>query len=87
MLNTLESPYYIERCSVHDVKNINKAKKAIKKALEYQKDGKGYSFVEILSNCNTNWGMAPQKAMDWVRDVMVPYYPLGIFRDNKEKVQ
>ena len=87
MLNTLEMPNYIERCSVHDVKHINQTKKAIKKALQYQKEGKGYSFVEILSNCNTNWGMAPQKAMDWVRDVMVPYYPLGIFRDNKEKLK
>lgn len=87
LINTLESPYYIERCSVHDVKNINKTKKAIKKALQYQKEGKGYSFIEILSNCNTNWGMSPQKAMDWVKDVMVPYYPLGTFRDNKEKVK
>ena len=87
MLNTLEMPNYIERCSVHDVKHINQTKKAIKKAFQYQKEGKGYSFVEILSNCNTNWGMPPQKAMDWVRDVMVPYYPLGIFRDNKEKLK
>ena len=87
MLNTLEMPNYIERCSVHDVKHINQTKKAIKKAFQYQKEGKGYSFVEILSNCNTNWGMAPQKAMDWVRDVMIPYYPLGIFRDNKEKLK
>ena len=84
MLNTLESPVYIERTSVHDVKNINKTKKAIMKALKYQKEGKGYSFVEILSNCNTNWGVAPQAAMDWVRDVMVPYYPLKKFRDIEE---
>ncbi len=84
MLNTLESPAYIERTSVHDVKNINKTKKAIMKALKYQKEGKGYSFVEILSNCNTNWGVAPQAAMDWVRDVMVPYYPLKKFRDIEE---
>jgi 2-oxoglutarate/2-oxoacid ferredoxin oxidoreductase subunit beta len=84
MINTLESPYFIERCSVHDVKHINKTKKAIKKALQYQKDGKGYSFVEILSMCPTNWGVTPQAGADWVKDTMVPYYPLKTFRDKKE---
>jgi len=84
MIDTLESPYYIERCSVHDVKHINKTKKAIKKALQYQKDGKGYSFVEILSMCPTNWGVTPQAGADWVRDTMLPYYPLKVFRDKKE---
>ncbi len=82
LLNTLEKPYYIERCSVHDVKHINKAKSAIKKALTCQKEGKGYSFVEILSMCPTNWGMDPQKAADWVRDTMIPYYPLKVFREK-----
>ena len=84
LLDTLENPVYIERTSIHDVKNINKTKKALMKALKYQKEGKGYSFVEILSNCNTNWGVAPQAAMDWIRDVMVPYYPLKKFRDIEE---
>lgn len=84
MIDTLESPYYIERCSVHDVKHINKTKKAIKKALQYQKEGKGYSFVEILSMCPTNWGVTPQAGADWVRDTMLPYYPLKVFRDKKE---
>jgi len=82
MINTLERPVFIERTSVHDVKNILKAKKAIKKALENQVSGKGYSFVEVLSMCPTNWGVTPQVAADWVRDVMVPYYPLGNFRDR-----
>ncbi len=86
LINTLENPVYIERCSVHDVKNINRTKKALKKALQYQKDGKGYSFVEVLSMCPTNWGVKPQAGADWVRDVMVPYYPLKLFRDNKEKI-
>ncbi len=84
MINTLTSPVYIERTSVHDVKNINKTKKALMKALKYQKEGKGYSFVEILSMCPTNWGVAPQTGADWVRDVMVPYYPLKKFRDIEE---
>ncbi len=82
MVATLERPAFIERVSVHDVKNIRKAKKAIKKALENQVEGKGYSFVEVLSMCPTNWGVDPQTGADWVKDTMVPYYPLGNFRDR-----
>jgi len=82
MINTLERPVFIERTSVHDVKNIIKAKKAIKKALQNQVEGKGYSFVEVLSMCPTNWGVDPQTGANWVKDVMVPYYPLGNFRDR-----
>ena len=78
LLNTLEAPYYIERCAVYDVKHINQTKKAIKKAIQNQIDGKGYSFVEILSMCPTNWGVAPTVAADWVKDQMEPYYPLGV---------
>ncbi|MCR5081307.1 MAG: 2-oxoglutarate oxidoreductase [Treponema sp.] len=81
LLNTLVEPKYIERVAVYDVKHINKAKAAIKKALTYQKEGKGYSFVEVLSMCPTNWGVQPTVAADWVRDAMEPYYPLGVFRD------
>lgn len=82
LINTLEKPYYIERCSVHDVKHINKAKAAIKKALQYQKEDKGYSFVEILGMCPTNWGMESQKAADWIKEAMIPYFPLKLFRDK-----
>lgn len=82
MIATLERPVFIERTSVHDVKNVIKTKKAIKKALQNQAEGKGYSFVEILSMCPTNWGVDPQVGADWVKDVMVPYYPLGNFRDR-----
>ena len=85
LLNTLEAPYYIERCAVYDVKHINQTKKAIKKAIQDQIDGKGYSFVEILSMCPTNWGVDPTKAAEWVRDVMEPYYPVKCFRDGGEK--
>ena len=81
LLNTLVEPKYIERCAVYDVPHINKTKAAIKKALTYQKEGKGYSFVEVLSMCPTNWGVAPTVAADWVKDQMEPYYPLGVFRD------
>ena len=82
MVATLERPVFIERTSVHDVKSIFKTKKAIKKALQNQRDGKGYSFVEVLSMCPTNWGVDPVKGAQWVKDVMVPYYPLGNFRDR-----
>jgi len=82
LINTLEKPYYIERCSVHDVKHINKTKAAIKKALQYQKEDKGYSFVEILGMCPTNWGMESQKAADWIKEAMIPYFPLKLFRDK-----
>ena len=82
MLNTLEAPYYIERCSVHDVKSINKTKKAIRKAIQYQMEDRGYSFVEILSMCPTNWGIAADKAAEWVKDVMCEYYPVKLFRDK-----
>jgi 2-oxoglutarate ferredoxin oxidoreductase subunit beta len=86
MIDTLMAPKYIERTSIHDVKNIRKTKKAIKKALTYQKEGKGYSFVEVLSTCPTNWGVSPVTAAKWVESAMVPYYPLGVFRDKEETV-
>ena len=81
LLNTLVAPVYIERCAVYDVPHINKTKAAIRKAIQYQKEGKGYSFVEILSMCPTNWGADPVKAAQWVKEAMEPYYPLGVFRD------
>ena len=81
LLNTLVEPKYIERCAVYDVQHINKTKAAIKKALTYQKEGKGYSFVEVLSMCPTNWGVNATVAADWVKEQMEPYYPLGVFRD------
>lgn len=83
LLNTLDKPVYIERVSCHNVANINKSKKAIKKALMNQKEGKGYSFVEVLSTCSTGWGMSPKKAYDWLEETMIPYFPLGKFRDQE----
>ena len=82
LINSLERPYYIERCSVHDVKHIIKTKAAIKKALQNQQENNGYSFVEILGMCPTNWGMECQKAADWVKEAMIPYFPLKLFRDK-----
>jgi len=82
LLDTLEAPLYIERSSVHNPAAIRKTKKAIAKALQYQKDGLGYSFVEILSMCPTNWGVDPVEGAAWVKDAMVPWYPLKKFRDR-----
>jgi 2-oxoglutarate ferredoxin oxidoreductase subunit beta len=81
MLSTLEGVAYIERVSVHDIKHINQAKKAIKKAFEYQIAGKGFSMVEVLSTCPTNWGMTPTESLEWVKDNMIPYYPLGVKKE------
>jgi 2-oxoglutarate ferredoxin oxidoreductase subunit beta len=83
MIATLDGAAYIERDSSHDVPHIQKAKKAIRKAFETQKKGLGFSMVEILSTCPTNWGLDPAESLEWVKDCMVPVYPLGIYK-NKE---
>jgi 2-oxoglutarate ferredoxin oxidoreductase subunit beta len=82
MLSTLEGAYYIERVSVDSVPNVIKAKKAIKKAFEYQLAGKGFSLVEVLSICPTNWGLNPQESFKWLRENMIPFYTLGVKKDN-----
>lgn len=82
MLATLDGPEYIERVAVNNVKNIKNAKKAIKKAFENQINGKGFSLIEVISTCPTNWGMTPQKALQWVDEKMIPYYPLGVYKDR-----
>ncbi len=82
MLATLEGAYYIERVSVHNVRHVLKAKKAIKKAFEYQVQGAGLNLVEVLSACPTNWGLAPVEALAWVEEKMIPAYPLGVFKDK-----
>ena len=82
MLSTLEGPEYIARVAVNNVKNVKNAKKAIKKAFENQIAGKGFSLVEVVSACPTNWGMTPQKALEWVESDMLPYYPIGVYKDR-----
>ena len=81
MLATLHGPAYIERVSLHDVKHVMAAKKAVKKAFEYQLAGKGFTLVEALSTCPTNWGLTPLEAAKWLETNMIPQYPLGVFRD------
>ncbi len=82
MLSQLEGPEYLERVTVNNVKNIKNAKKAIKKAFQNQIDGKGFSLVEVVSSCPTNWGMTPIDALKWIDDNMLPYYPLGVYKDR-----
>ena len=77
MLATLEGAVYIARMSVHNATHVMRTKRAIKRAFETQLEGKGYSLVEILSTCPTNWGLSPVEATKWLADNMIPYYPLG----------
>ncbi|KUO48790.1 MAG: 2-oxoglutarate oxidoreductase [Desulfitibacter sp. BRH_c19] len=86
LLSTIEGAAYISRVSVHTPAHVNKAKKAIKKAFETQMRGEGFSLVEILSTCPTNWGMTPVDSLKWVNDNMIPYYPLGEFKTPAEVI-
>ncbi|HLG19561.1 MAG TPA: thiamine pyrophosphate-dependent enzyme [Bdellovibrionota bacterium] len=81
LLSTLLTPAYICRVSAHDPAHIIRAKKAIKRAFQYQVDNVCFSFVEVLSTCPTNWGMTPAEAGHWVRDKMIPVYPLGELKE------
>lgn len=82
MISTLDGACYVERVSVDSVPNVIKAKKAIKKAFEYQLAGKGFTMVEILSICPTNWGLSTDESFKWLRENMIPYYPLGLKKDT-----
>lgn len=82
LLSALDGPTYIERVAVNNVKNVRNAKKAILKGFKNQVEGKGFSLIEVVSSCPTNWGMTPQQALDWVESDMIPYYPLGVYKDK-----
>lgn len=82
MLSQVDGATYLERVAVNNVKNVKAAKKAIKKAFQNQLDGKGFSLVEVLSTCPTNWGLTPDKALNWLEENMIPYYPLGVYKDK-----
>jgi 2-oxoglutarate/2-oxoacid ferredoxin oxidoreductase subunit beta len=82
MLATLDGSGYVVRRSLHDPKNIRLAKKAIRLAFETQVNGLGFSMVELLSSCPTNWGITPGQALKWVEEVMLPYYPVGDYKVN-----
>ncbi len=82
MLSTLDGTALAARVSVDNPKAIMNAKKMIRKAFDNQLAGRGFSIVEVLSTCPTNWGMTPRDALQWLRDNMIPYYPLGVYKDT-----
>ncbi len=82
LLSNVDGATYLERVAVNNVKNVKNAKKAIKKAFQNQIEGKGFSLVEVLSTCPTNWGLKPDKALEWLEENMIPYYPLGVYKDK-----
>jgi len=86
MLATLKGAVYVERVSLHDIKNIKNAKKAILKAFKVQQAGLGFSIVEVLSSCPTNWGLEPVQSLKWIEDKMIPQYPLGNFKGKDLEV-
>ena len=81
LLSSLRTPAYITRQSIIKPKYIVKAKKAIKKAFEYQLAGRCFSFVELISTCPTNWGLTPVEAVKWAEETLLPYYRLGEFKN------
>ena len=87
MLSTLDGTAYAERVAVDCVKNVRNAKKAIRKAFEVQKNKQGLSIVEVLSTCPTNWGLSPEKAIDWLRENMMEHYPLGVYKDITKEAE
>ena len=85
MLSQLDGASYLERVAVNNVKNIKNAKKAIKKAFQNQMEGKGFSLVEVLSACPTYWALEPTKALERLENTVIPYYPLGVYKDKFAK--
>ena len=87
ILATLDGAAYIERVTVISPSHIMKAKRAIKKAFELQMEGRGFTMIEVLSSCPTNWGLTPVNALNWLNENMIPVFPLGVFKDvTKEEV-
>jgi len=81
MLSTLDGLVYAERVCVTDIPHLNKAKKAIRKAFQKQMAGEGFTFIEVLAACPTNWGMTTLEANRWVKEQMAAYYPLGVIKE------
>jgi 2-oxoglutarate ferredoxin oxidoreductase subunit beta len=81
LLATLQTPAFIARGSAHDGKHTTKLKKLLRRAFEYQRDNTCFSFIEVLSTCPTNWGLSPDESDRWVETSMIPYYPLGVFKE------
>ncbi len=87
MLSQLQGPAYIERCALTDVPHINKAKAAIKHAFRNQIDGKGFSLVELISTCPSNWKMSPLESIEYAKNEMMKIYPLGVYKDIDKEAE
>ena len=85
ILNQLEAPYYLERTSCNTPANVNKTKNAIKKAFQNQLEGKGFSLVEVVTGCPTNWGLDALGSLKFIEEKMLPEYPLGVYRDRSKE--
>ena len=85
MIATLDGAVYVERVALNTPANVRKAKAAIRRAFDIQDKRLGFTFVEFLSTCPTNWGLTPVDAMGWVKEKMMPYYPLGIYKQPEEE--
>ncbi len=83
MLATIEATSYIARVSVHSIPRMNAAKRSLAKAFRMQKEGRGFSLVEVLSTCPTNWGLSPVDSLQWLETNMIPVFPLGVFKDTQ----
>ena len=87
IIATLEGCALSQRVCVADIPNLNKAKKAIRKAFEMQREGKGFTFVEVLACCPTNWGKTPAASVEFLKEKMIPYFPLGVYKDIDGEVK
>lgn len=87
MLSVLDGPAFIQRVSVNSPSAVTKAKKAIRKAFEIQDAGLGFTLIEVVSTCPTNWGQTAEAAMKFVEEEMIPYYPLGVYKDITQEVE
>jgi len=85
MMATVDGAAYVERVTVNNIANINKAKKAIKTAFELQMQNAGFTFIEVVSTCPTNWGKTPVESFKWLEENMLPVYPLGVYKDIREE--
>ena len=83
LLATLKAPRYIERTSLNNVANLTRTKRAVKKALDLQAKGEGFTFIEVLSMCPTQWGVEPTESVEWLEAHLMPEFPLGVFRDAR----
>ena len=87
MIATIDGAVYVERVALDSPAHVRQAKKAVRRAFEYQRQGLGFTLIEFLSTCPTNWGLPPVKALEWVREKVMSYYPLGVMKEPGKEEQ